>query len=96
MVEYTAPIPGTANLDQITNMVCGEEAGASRFRRSTIDAQTNVAVFEELEPGEVPPPIVFLSSLSAPPDGHAICWAGPMIVSGRSMTVKAYRKASGT
>ncbi len=98
MAEYTRAIRADANLDKITNMVRGEEAGASRFLRNTIAVHqgkmTNLAVFEELDPGTVPADIVFLASDAPTPNGYVLYWEGVMIVSGTNTVVKAYRKAT--
>jgi hypothetical protein len=82
------------SLDGYTNRVRNEEAGAASFvdnRVASLDGHmVNLATFEELAPGEVPPEPSFVR-LGELPAGKQAAWTGVVLIAGRNTAVQMFR-----
>jgi hypothetical protein len=89
LVEIVRP-----DLDGFTNRVANEEAGASEFVDSRVQAldgrPTNLATFRELGPGELLDPPRFLRLGQGPADGRAL-WTGVVLIGGLNVAVQLFR-----
>jgi hypothetical protein len=92
-VEYE--IEGRHSLQQIQDLIDGQEAGGCEFTDSRIgiidNKVTNIATFKKLTPGTLPNAIALGKRTAAPPEDAEKFWTGVMIVSGQNQIVHAYR-----
>lgn len=96
MASYKVAIDGSFTLAQINAAIMGEEAGASKFLDSQVGTDegqiTNVATFDELAPGTVPPALTIVKHGSPAPPGTSQEWSGVMLVEGSMQPVVGHRK----
>ena len=94
MADYLLRVDG-ANLAEITNKVRSEEAGGSKFKKTSVSyhdgSVTNIMTFEELPLGQRPKDITFLANGDpAPPNTSVI--GGHVLVAGNQLKPStAYR-----
>lgn len=83
-----------SRLEDYTNRVQNEEAGASKFidsRVASIDSHMcNVVTFEEQAVGQVPDPPTFVK-LGQLPAGKQAEWTGVVLIDGRNTAVQMFR-----
>jgi len=82
------------DVDGYTNRVQDEEAGASKFVDNAIrelDGRlVNLATFEELAPGQVPPRPTFVK-LGQLPAGRTAQWTGVLLLGGSNTAAQMFR-----
>ena len=83
-----------STLDEYTNRVRNEEAGASEFIDNLVSAAggkvANIATFKELGPGQVPAKPSFVKLGELPADKPAV-WTGVVVIAGRNTAVQMFR-----
>jgi hypothetical protein len=88
-----------ANVDGYTNRVQNEEAGAAKFVDNAIrefDGNlVNLATFEALGPGRVPPLPTFVK-LGQMPAGKTAEWTGVLLLGGSNTAVQMFRDEEGS
>ncbi|WP_313919374.1 hypothetical protein [Tahibacter sp.] len=97
---YYRTIPTNLAVNDITTLIVGEEAGASKFIDNKVTflktsadktgGLKNVAQFLALDDNIPAPPVVIVSG-DAKPDGKALQWTGAMLVKGTMKIVEIYR-----
>lgn len=95
MGEYLLEIEGKHDLNEINQMISGEEAGGSELISSAVlfyeGRMTNIAKFKELQPGTRPKQIALLEHGTPQPPRTQLVWSGVMLVRGTNTAVSAYR-----
>ncbi len=96
MATYPVTIDGRSTLAEINAAIASEEAGASEFVDSQVSTRqgtpTNVATFDELAPGTIPPTLTMVTQGTAEPPDTSQVWSGVMLVEGRPESLVGYRK----
>lgn len=97
---YYRTIPTNLAVGDITTLIVGEEAGASKFIDNKVTflktsagntgALKNVAQFIPLDDSIPARPVVIVSG-DPKPDGKALQWTGAMLVKGTMKIVEIYR-----
>lgn len=95
MSEFIREI-SSPSLDDFAAAINDEEAGACEFVRSAIsffDSKfTNLAVFRELAPGQIPASEVQVIAFgNAQPAGTTPVWSGAVVVGGTNVAVSVFR-----
>lgn len=96
MTIYEAEIDSKHDLVQIESAVQGQEAKGYEFLKNEIRALPtgvqNIASFNKLAVGQLPSAKIALrGAADAPPPTKNQIWVGTMVVSGNTVTIKAYR-----
>ncbi|UXI70535.1 hypothetical protein [Tahibacter amnicola] len=98
---YYRTIPTDRTVDEISNLIIGEEAGGSQFvenkvsvlKESSEDRSNtlkNLAKFLELDDSIPARPVVILAGADKP-QGKSLVWNGVMLVQGVMKVVEIYR-----